>query len=92
MDNGTSAKRGRTMNGIELPPESEMAFHSADKTKINKAVLAVQKELGLSQGSVTASSNLYKSYDLYSLLRSYITDPHKRVAINKIIEGGRQTP
>ena len=80
------------MNGIELPPESEMAFHSADKKRINKAVSAVQKELGLSQSSVSAPSDPYKSYDLYSLLRTYITDPHKRVAINKIIEGGSQTP
>ena len=76
------------MNGIELPPESEMAFHSADKTKVRDAALAAAKALGLSQGSVSAPSNPYKSYDLYALLRTYINYPHKRVAINKIIEGG----
>jgi len=75
----------------ELPSEAEMAFHTADKTKINEAVLAVKKELGLSQGSVNAPAAPYKSYDLYALLRSYMTDPRKRVAINKIIEDGSQT-
>lgn len=73
------------MQNLELPPESNLAFHSADKTKIQAAVKAAMKELGLAQGSVTAKANIYAAYDLYSLLRVYMTDPEKRIEIHKII-------
>lgn len=66
-------------------PESEQAFHSADKKRIREAVLAAIKELGLSKGSVSASANIYAAYNLYTLLRVYMSDPEKRIEIHKII-------
>ena len=73
------------MNHSEMPPENELAFHSADKTRIRQAVIAAIKELGLDHGSVCASSNKYKSYDLYKLLGAYINDPQKRLEIHRIL-------
>lgn len=73
------------MKSQNAQSESNLAFHSADKTKIREAVLAAIKELGLSQGSVAANSNIYAAYDLYTLLRVYMTDPEKRIEIHKII-------
>lgn len=68
-----------------MAPESKMAFRTADKTKINEAVQAAMGKLGLSQGPIVAHANPYAAYDLYTLLRVYITDPEKRLEIHKII-------
>lgn len=71
--------------------DKEMAFYSADKSKVSSAALAAAKSMGLNQGSVNSFTDPYKSYDLYKLLDVYVNDPEKRLEIHRII-GVRTEP
>lgn len=70
--------------------EPEMAFHTADTSRIFHAVQAIKKELGLTQGSVVAHANPYAAYDLYALLETYILNPEARLKIHEVIEQARK--
>ncbi len=72
------------MTTNSVPPISEQAFYSADSSKIRDAVILLTNELGLSQGSIS-SSNQYKSYDFYKLIKTYMQDSESRLKIHKII-------
>lgn len=73
------------MIDLNIPKDEDMAFYTADKTKIVSAVHAAMKELGLNQGSINAQKSPYAAYDLYKLLKVYINDAESRLKINKII-------
>lgn len=65
--------------------DKEIAFHSADKSKMSSAALAAADAMDLSHGSVNSFTDLYKSYDLYKLLDVYVNEPEKRLEIHRII-------
>lgn len=65
--------------------KKNIAFHSADKTKVRAAAVAAAETLGLLQSSVNSSCNPYKTYDLYRLLEAYVNEPEKRLDIHRVI-------
>lgn len=80
------------MCAAKASPEPVLAFHTADKTKVRSAVLAMMKELGLNQGSVNALANPLAAYDLYKLLNVYMNDPQARLKIHDVIGIPTKTP
>lgn len=75
----------------EVPPLSEQAFHSADKSKIKDGVLALMREIKQSNGSIS-SVNPYRRYDLYTLLSEYINDAEFRIKVHELlIKSGKMT-
>lgn len=73
------------MKNQEVPPLSEQAFHSADKSKVKDGVLAFMREIRLSSGSIT-NSDPYRHYDLYTLLDNYINDAKFRIQANDLMK------
>lgn len=73
------------MKNQEVPPLSEQAFHSADKTKVKDGVLAFMRTIKLTSGSIT-NSDPYRHYDLYTLLDNYVNDAEFRIQANDLMK------